>query len=64
MGILIDGKWQDTVPNLNGPDGQPLGYGKPTFLNRAFVGTSGWKAPPLQPFLEEFSGGRDLPQGV
>jgi putative glutathione S-transferase len=22
MGILIDGKWQDTVPNLNGPDGQ------------------------------------------
>ena len=48
----------------DGPDGQPLGYGKPTFLNRAFVGTSGWKAPMLQPFLEEFAGGGDIPQGV
>ncbi len=48
----------------DGPDGQPLRYGKRTFLNRAFVGTSGWKAPALQPFLEEFAGGGDLPQGV
>lgn len=48
----------------DGPDGKPLGYGKRTFLNRAFVGTSGWKAPPLLPFLEEFAGGGDLPQGV
>ena len=48
----------------DGPDGTALRYGKPTFLNRAFVGTSGWKAPPLQPFLEEFAGGGDLPQGV
>jgi 3'(2'), 5'-bisphosphate nucleotidase len=48
----------------DGPDGQPLRYGKPTFLNRAFVGTSGWKAPALQPFLEGFAGGGDLAQGV
>ncbi|HVF84238.1 MAG TPA: 3'(2'),5'-bisphosphate nucleotidase CysQ [Sphingomicrobium sp.] len=48
----------------DGPDGQSLRYGKATFLNRAFVGTSGWKAPILQPFLQEFAGGGDLPQGV
>jgi 3'(2'), 5'-bisphosphate nucleotidase len=47
-----------------GPDGQPLRYGKPAFLNRAFVATSGWKPPLLEPFLEPFSGGGDLPQGV
>ena len=49
---------------VDGPDGEPLRYGKPTFLNRAFVATSGWKAPRLGPFLEPFSGGGDLPQGV
>jgi 3'(2'), 5'-bisphosphate nucleotidase len=49
---------------VDGPDGQPLRYGKPTFLNRAFVATSGWKPPLLEPFLEPFAGGGDLPQGV
>ena len=49
---------------VDGPDGSPLHYGKPAFLNRAFVATSGWKPPSLAPFLEEFSGGGDLPQGV
>jgi 3'(2'), 5'-bisphosphate nucleotidase len=49
---------------VDGPDGQPLTYGKPTFLNRAFVATSGWKPPLLEPFLEPFAGGGDLPQGV
>ena len=49
---------------VDGPDGGPLRYGKPAFLNRAFVATSGWQAPPLAPFLEAFSGGGDLPQGV
>jgi 3'(2'), 5'-bisphosphate nucleotidase len=49
---------------VDGPDGQPLRYGKPTFLNRAFVATSGWKPPPLAPFLEPFAGGGDLPEGV
>jgi 3'(2'), 5'-bisphosphate nucleotidase len=49
---------------VDGPDGAPLRYGKPTFLNRAFVATGGWKAPRLDPFLEHFSGGGDLPQGV
>ena len=44
--------------------GGRLLYGKPTFLNRAFVATGGWEAPPLQPFLEPFAGGGDLPQGV
>jgi len=49
---------------VDGPDGTPLRYGKRAFLNRAFVGTGGWKAPRLDPYLEPFSGGGDLPQGV
>lgn len=49
---------------VDGPDGEPLRYGKKAFLNRAFVATSGWKPPRLEPFLEPFSGGGDLPQGV
>ena len=49
---------------VDGLDGQPLQYGKPTFLNRAFVATSGWKPPPLAPFIEPFAGGGDLPEGV
>ena len=49
---------------VDGPDGEPLGYGKPAFINRAFVATAGWPAPRLAPFLEPFSGGGDLPQGV
>jgi 3'(2'), 5'-bisphosphate nucleotidase len=49
---------------VDGPDGAPLGYGKCAFLNRAFVATGGWKAARLDPFLEPFSGGGDLPQGV
>jgi 3'(2'), 5'-bisphosphate nucleotidase len=49
---------------VDGPDGTPLRYGKRAFLNRAFVATAGWKAPRLEPFLEPFSGGGDIPQGV
>lgn len=49
---------------VDGPDGAPLRYGKRAFLNRAFVATSGWKPPALEPFLEPFAGGGDLPQGV
>jgi 3'(2'), 5'-bisphosphate nucleotidase len=49
---------------VDGPDGHPLRYGKSAFLNRGFVATGGWKAPSLAPFLEPFSGGGDLPQGV
>ena len=49
---------------VDGPDGTPLSYGKPAFLNRAFVATSGWKPPSLEPFLNEFAGGGDLPQGL
>ena len=49
---------------VDGPYGDPLRYGKRAFLNRAFVATSGWKAPSLAPFLEPFSGGGDLPAGV
>jgi 3'(2'), 5'-bisphosphate nucleotidase len=48
----------------DGPDGRPLGYGKPAFLNRAFVATGGWAAPVCEPFLEDFSGGGELPVGV
>jgi 3'(2'), 5'-bisphosphate nucleotidase len=49
---------------VDGPDGRDLQYGKKAFLNRAFVATSGWQAPVIAPFLDEFSGGGDLPQGV
>ena len=49
---------------VDGPDGSPLRYGKTAFLNRAFVATAGWEAPPCGPYLEPFSGGGDLPQGV
>lgn len=48
----------------DGPDGKPLGYGKKAFLNRGFIATSGWEPPPIGPYLTEFSGGGDLPQGV
>lgn len=49
---------------VDGPDGDALRYGKRAFLNRAFVATSGWKPPPLEPFLEPFAGGGDIPLGV
>ena len=49
---------------VDGPDGSALRYGKRAFLNRAFVATSGWKAPSLAPFLEPFAGGGDIPQGL
>jgi 3'(2'), 5'-bisphosphate nucleotidase len=49
---------------VDGPDGGPLRYGKRAFLNRAFVATSGWKPPKLEPFLEPFSGGGEIPEGV
>ena len=49
---------------VHGPDGSPLRYGKRAFLNRAFVATSGWAPPKLQPYLEPFSGGGELPQGI
>jgi len=49
---------------VDGPDGNSLSYGKKAFLNRAFVATSGWKPPVLEPYLEPFAGGGDLPQGV
>ena len=49
---------------VDGPDGEPLRYGKRAFLNRGFVATAGWKAPPIGPFLEPFSGGGDIPEGV
>ena len=49
---------------VDGTDGEPLRYGKRAYLNRAFVATSGWKPPTLEPFLEPFSGGGELPAGV
>jgi 3'(2'), 5'-bisphosphate nucleotidase len=49
---------------VDGPDGTPLRYGKRAFLNRAFVATSGWTPPRLEPFLEPFSGGGDVPEGI
>ena len=49
---------------VDGPEGQPLAYGKRAFLNRGFVATAGWKAPAIEPFLVALSGGGDLAQGV
>jgi len=49
---------------VDAPDGTPLRYGKPAFLNRAFVATSGWKPPSLASYLESFAGGGDLAEGL
>jgi 3'(2'), 5'-bisphosphate nucleotidase len=49
---------------VDGLDGLPLAYGKVAFLNRGFCATAGWIAPAIGPFMEEFAGGGDLPQGV
>ncbi|MEO6360009.1 MAG: 3'(2'),5'-bisphosphate nucleotidase CysQ [Sphingomicrobium sp.] len=38
---------------VDGLGGTPLRYGKAGFLNRAFVATSGWRAPALDPWIEE-----------
>lgn len=49
---------------VDGPDGEPLAYGKRAFLNRGFVATGGWKAPAIGSFLEPFSGGGEIPEGL
>ncbi len=49
---------------VDGPDGEPLAYGKRAFLNRGFVAIGGWRATPIGSFLEPFSGGGEIPQGV
>jgi 3'(2'), 5'-bisphosphate nucleotidase len=49
---------------VDGPDGEPLRYGKRAFLNRGFVATGGWKAASIGSFLEPFSGGGEIPEGV
>jgi 3'(2'), 5'-bisphosphate nucleotidase len=36
---------------VDGPDGAPLAYGKPGFLNRGFCATAGQAAPPVGPYL-------------
>ena len=40
---------------VDAPDGAPLGYGKPAFLNRGFCATGGWQAPAVAPFLPDFT---------
>ncbi len=49
---------------VDGLDGAPLAYGKKAFLNRGFVATGGWAAPAIAPYVVEFGGGGDLPQGI
>ena len=49
---------------VDGLDGTPLTYGKTAFLNRGFCATAGWRAPEIAPFLSEFGGGGDIPQGL
>jgi 3'(2'), 5'-bisphosphate nucleotidase len=36
---------------VDAPDGSPLHYGKPEFLNPGFAATAGFPAPPLQPYM-------------
>jgi 3'(2'), 5'-bisphosphate nucleotidase len=36
---------------VDAPDGSPLRYGKPEFLNPGFAATAGFPAPPLQPYM-------------
>jgi 3'(2'), 5'-bisphosphate nucleotidase len=43
--LLAAGGW------VEAPDGRPLAYGKPGFLNPGFAATAGWKGPALQPYL-------------
>ncbi|WP_265570291.1 3'(2'),5'-bisphosphate nucleotidase CysQ [Sphingomicrobium nitratireducens] len=49
---------------VDGPDGKPLAYDKKAYLNPGFVATAGWQAPVIGPFMRDFSGGGDIPQGV
>ena len=49
---------------VDGLDGRALEYGKHAFLNPGFVATAGWQAPAIGPYMVEFGGGGDLPQGV
>ena len=42
---------------VDGLDGTPLQYGKPSFLNRGFCATAGWAAPPIGPSLQPLAGG-------
>lgn len=49
---------------VDGPDGQPLRYGKKAFLNRGFCATAGWQAPEIEPYIEPFGGGGDMPVGL
>jgi 3'(2'), 5'-bisphosphate nucleotidase len=36
---------------VDAPDGSPLLYGKPGFLNDGFAATAGWQSPPLRPYM-------------
>ena len=40
---------------VDGPDGSPLAYGKPAFLNRGFCATAGWQAPAIGQWLDDFT---------
>ncbi|UUR09188.1 3'(2'),5'-bisphosphate nucleotidase CysQ [Sphingomonas glaciei] len=38
---------------VDAPDGSPLGYGKPSFLNPGFAASSGWRGPLLAPYMPD-----------
>ena len=40
---------------VDDPAGEPLRYGKRAFLNVGFCATAGWQAPPVAPFLPDFT---------
>ena len=51
------GAWTD-------PTATRLRYGKPAFLNRAFVATGGVEGARDRSLPEPFAGGGDLPEGL
>ncbi|WP_260482183.1 3'(2'),5'-bisphosphate nucleotidase CysQ [Sphingomicrobium flavum] len=38
----------------DGPDGQPLQYGKKAYFNPGFLATAGWEAPAITSILDDF----------
>lgn len=40
---------------VDDPHGSTLRYGKRSFLNSGFCATAGWEAPPIAPFLPDFT---------
>ena len=49
---------------VDGPDGEAAALRQDGVPQSRVCGDLGWKPPRLEPFLEPFAGGGDLPEGV